>query len=66
MKFNKDCEAASMKTQKTENSLKEKEDDRQKVQGDKIQLEKRLADMSQRSLAEQALNYNLTYKHKQL
>lgn len=52
MKYNKDCEAASLNTQKTENTLKEKEVSRYQVQESREQLEKELADLTEKNLKE--------------
>jgi chromosome segregation ATPase len=63
-KYNQECENASMQTQKTENMLKEKETQRQHVQKEKQDLEKKLSQLSEKNLKEQSINYQLSYKHK--
>lgn len=52
MKYNKDGEQASLQTQKTENTLKEKEVSRYQVQENREQLEKELADLTEKNLKE--------------
>ena len=65
-KYNKDCEQASLQTQKTENTLKEKEVGRYQEQEKRETLEKELADLTEKNLKEQTTNYQLQYRHKYL
>lgn len=65
-KYNKDCEQASLQTQKTENTLKEKEVGRHQEQEKREALEKELADLTEKNLKEQTTNYQLQYRHKYL
>lgn len=51
-KYNKDCEQASMQTQKTENTLKEKEVTRYQEQEKRESLEKDLAELTEKNLKE--------------
>ena len=46
-KYNKDCEQASLQTQKTENTLKEKEVARYQEQEKREGLEKQLAEITE-------------------
>ena len=64
VKYNQECENASMQTQKTENMLKEKETQRQLTQQDKQSLEKKLSQLTEKNLKEQSINYQLSYRHK--
>jgi hypothetical protein len=51
-KYNKDCDAASQQTQKTENTLKEKEVTRYQEQEKREALEKELAELTEKNLKE--------------
>lgn len=64
VKYNKDCEQASLQTQKTENTLKEKEVARYQEQEKREALEKELAELTEKNLKEQTTNYQLSYRHK--
>jgi hypothetical protein len=53
-----------MQTQKTENILNEKEQQRLKVYLEREKLENEFSDLTERNLKAQSTNYNLAYQEK--
>ena len=64
--FNQECEKQNAATQRCETQLKDKENERQRMQEDKEKIQASVTDLAEKNIREQAANYQLQYRFNYL